>query len=246
MARRGVHKNKDKRLNAEYKAQVEQRLSARAERKAIKQEQRRQAKREKKQKVEKRHLVGIYDHMRMGGRQHINLTADARYVGTYHTEPIYNLYGFEGDSYAGIKKNGNNSIVIEVYEISEDILEDLDSHNSYDGSQQDEQNLYLREKIKSPYGEILVYFYNNYVNMEAIPNGDWIDYIKTKVTIQPNNEKLLNKYAQHNLELKLKLDKVEKELEEEGEYGPIPTISYAEAMNTIFNKSHDIDRECMD
>jgi len=235
MGRSQRNKNKNKKENNPvYAMKQQERLSVKAERNAIKQQKRRESKRAKNKIMEKRYLIGLYDNTRRKGGNHTLLpSAQCEYIGNYDTEPIYYMYSFEDNTWCGIKTGGNTSINIEVYSVSEEISDNLDDFNSYDPSSRDMDNLFLREKVNSPYGEIEIYIYNNETfNNEPLESGDWIDYINTLIVKKPipnkaerkaSLEKMLN---EAEIELSINSITVSEKDEIEEHYKPGKVVNF--------------------
>jgi gamma-glutamylcyclotransferase (GGCT)/AIG2-like uncharacterized protein YtfP len=129
-------------------------------------------------KMEKRYLVGIYDSFRKGGIYHNKInTANSKLIGSYSTQPIYNMYDVGVDDVI-IVKDGNHSIKIEVWEVSEKTLTTLEKEYNYYPELEQGQNLYLKETVSSPFGDILLYTYDDtYDATDMIILGDWIEHL---------------------------------------------------------------------
>ena len=136
----------------------------------------------KKLMGEKNILVGVYDSFRQTQKHNLNMSSDnSQYLGTYDTEPIYNMLVFgDNNTSCGITKGGTTSIKIECYLVNEKLLNILDTMNGYSEGMSNE-SLYLREKVRSPYGDAFIYIYNYPDSPGKIEkNGDWIDIVNTK------------------------------------------------------------------
>lgn len=116
----------------------------------------------KKMSVNQFLLIGVYDKLQKNGKYHSKLEHNL-YIGSYETEPLYQILDLGLD--AGLIKNGNTSVKIEVYQIPEITLKKLDQFKSAE-SQLESQKLFKREKVKSPFGDIEVYFANLEENSE--------------------------------------------------------------------------------
>lgn len=126
-------------------------------------------------------LVGVYGSLRKDLHNH-KVLGNSKLVGTFQTVPEYTMYDL--GSYPGVVVEGNTSIFIEVYEITETTLEKLDCLEGY-YTFNALNNHYNRRKIESPYGEMYVYYYNNKYNYtpeknKIVTSGDWKDYKETK------------------------------------------------------------------
>lgn len=113
--------------------------------------------------MESPHLVFVYGTLRRG-EKHCNYLASSEYLGQFETLPHYAL--FDLGKYPGMS-TGQQSIVGEVYRISDDTLKLLDIL-------EDVPNEYIREKIETLYGIAWVYIYQSTYDIDAaIRSGDW-------------------------------------------------------------------------
>lgn len=130
-------------------------------------------------KMEKNNiLVGIYDSFRKGGKYNLTFdSANATLIGSYSSEPIYNLIDL-GIEDVVLTKDGETSVKIEVWELSESVLSKLESDYNYYDCIPNSDNTYLKTKVKSPYGEITLYLYNDdTIGGSLIKNGDAIEHL---------------------------------------------------------------------
>lgn len=115
--------------------------------------------------------VAVYGSLRKGLSNH-GLLSKSKSLGTFETLPKYNMYSV-GGSFPALKNNGTTSIVMEVYEVDDKVLDRLDALEGYLGPN-DIDNHYNKESISTPFGEAAVYIYNRSVNhMPRVINGDW-------------------------------------------------------------------------
>lgn len=131
-------------------------------------------------------LVAIYDTFREEGDNNGKfLKRNPTLLGTYYSEPIYNLYKIHND--AAVLEGGYTSVLIEVYEIPEKELLNLDGDYGYeeamksDDPKKDIYNYFTRKKVRTPYGMAYLYFYNinsnaNTSDLVKIKSGDWVDF----------------------------------------------------------------------
>jgi gamma-glutamylcyclotransferase (GGCT)/AIG2-like uncharacterized protein YtfP len=122
--------------------------------------------------------VAVYGSLRKG-LGNSGLLNTSKQIGRFETEPIYTMLDL--GSFPGLIKNGTTSVIVEVYEVSADILRRLDQLEGFRGSNET-NNFYNREKIETPYGEAYIYLLNrkNMGNTSIVKSGDWIDYIQAK------------------------------------------------------------------
>jgi gamma-glutamylcyclotransferase (GGCT)/AIG2-like uncharacterized protein YtfP len=122
-------------------------------------------------------LIAVYGSLRKGLYNHV-LIEKSTYVGKFDTLPEYNLYDL--GSYPALTKDGNTSIVVEVYRVNEKTLVDVDRLEGYR-----KDNLgschYVREKIDTPFGEAYIYVFPHSVSgYVKVTSGDWEDHINEK------------------------------------------------------------------
>lgn len=128
--------------------------------------------------MEKRFLIAVYGCLRKGLNMHGNLSSDSIYIGNYDTEPIYDMYSIK--SFPGVVKNGNTSIRMEVYEVSEKTLDHIDGLEGV-SSIHDDLSLFIKELIETPYGDAYLYIYNEDIkNKVKVDCGDWLQF-KTEI-----------------------------------------------------------------
>jgi gamma-glutamylcyclotransferase (GGCT)/AIG2-like uncharacterized protein YtfP len=126
-------------------------------------------------------LVGVYGSLRKDLHNH-KILGNSKLIGTFNTIPEYTMYDL--GTYPGIVPDGNTSIFIEVYDVSETVLDKLDTLEGYH-TFNSTHNHYNRRKIESPYGEMYIYFYNDKHRYKSndtkiVVSGDWKDYNETK------------------------------------------------------------------
>jgi gamma-glutamylcyclotransferase (GGCT)/AIG2-like uncharacterized protein YtfP len=124
-------------------------------------------------------LVGVYGSLREGLSNH-RVLSNSKLIGTFQTLPEYTMYDL--GSYPGVKPEGNTSLFIEVYNVSENTLDKLDTLEGYH-SYESPNNYYDRRRIDSPYGEMYIYYYNNKYGtnkIKTVASGDWKDYLETR------------------------------------------------------------------
>jgi len=111
--------------------------------------------------------AAVYGTLKKGGRLHAVLK-DNELLGEHITEPLYTMLDLGW--FPGVLNTGSTAIHIEVYLIDEQKLQELDAIEGY-------PNLYIRNLIKTPYGEAWMYFFNtNKVEQRqhnVITTGEW-------------------------------------------------------------------------
>jgi gamma-glutamylcyclotransferase (GGCT)/AIG2-like uncharacterized protein YtfP len=145
----------------------------------------------RKSQMEKKILIGFYDDYRKDGLlNHLLNTVTCKLIGSYSTEPIYSMYSLENDDTCVVETHGNNSIKVEVWEISEIALDKIEKSYAYYPEFEEYPQDYIKETVLSPFGEIIMYFTNVAQDKDKlIINGDWIEYLNYKKVIG-NNKKL--------------------------------------------------------
>ena len=125
--------------------------------------------------MEERILVGVYDGLRKFCKSHYPYMEGATYLGTYYTEPDYTMY-YLSPEYPGVKLDGSESILLEIYEVTKDILHNIDYFEGVCSTQKF-MNIYNRVNIDTPFGPTWIYEYNRVVvNRPKIYSGDWLRY----------------------------------------------------------------------
>ena len=122
---------------------------------------------------ENKQLISVYGTLRKDCSNH-RIIEKAKYIGSFESKPIFNMYSIN-DAFPALKLGGNNSIVIEVYEVDDATLKRVDGLEGY--NPEGKTNLYDRKKIFTPYGESYIYIYEGGINnSKVIKSGDWKDY----------------------------------------------------------------------
>jgi gamma-glutamylcyclotransferase (GGCT)/AIG2-like uncharacterized protein YtfP len=126
--------------------------------------------------MEQKFLIAVYGCLRKGLSMHGYLSSNSVYIGMYDTDPIYDMYSIK--SFPGLVKRGNTSIRMEVYEITEGVLDNIDGLEGV-SSIHDDLSMFLRELVETPYGDAYIYFYNEEVkNRVKVDCGDWVEFKK--------------------------------------------------------------------
>ena len=143
----------------------------------------------KRNKMEKRYLIGIYDSFRRKGKFNINfITTESKLIGSFSTLPIYSMYDVDQDDCI-IVEGGNCSIKMEVWELTESALNVLERNYSYYEELRDEDNIYLKKEINSPFGIISIFIYNEvYGTSNPVEDGDWIEHVNYEKVMGKKNK----------------------------------------------------------
>jgi len=122
---------------------------------------------------ENKYLVAVYGSLRKKMGNHQYYLSNSEYKGTFSTEPEYTLHSLS--YYPGLKLNGNHSIVMEVYKVTEETLDNL---NRLEGYRYGEKStFYDRIEINTPWGKAFTYIYVNKLSKDSIvESGDWVKY----------------------------------------------------------------------
>jgi gamma-glutamylcyclotransferase (GGCT)/AIG2-like uncharacterized protein YtfP len=133
----------------------------------------------KKRKI----LVAVYGSLRKGLSNH-RLLENAEYLGEFKTEPVFSLYSLGG--FPGLKENGNTSVTMEVYSVTEQEARRVDSLEGYTPGEP--AYFYDKIPIDTPYGEANVYTYVSHITEDRlIESGDWKEYRKEMYYSVSNN-----------------------------------------------------------
>jgi gamma-glutamylcyclotransferase (GGCT)/AIG2-like uncharacterized protein YtfP len=127
--------------------------------------------------MEEKIIVGVYDGLRKNGESHDLFMSKANYLGTFYTEPEFSLFSFS-KKYPALSLGGSTSVLLEVYEVTEEILKTIDY---YEGCNDIDpyMNIYNKAEIETPFGECIIYIYNRMVvNKPLIESGDWFRFKK--------------------------------------------------------------------
>lgn len=129
-------------------------------------------------KMENKIRVAVYGSLRKNMYNHEHYLGKSKLLGTFETEPIYNLYDL--GSYPGLKKEGDTSITIEVYEVDLTTLQRINNLEGYNPSSS-KNDFYDRELIETPYGDAFLYFYvPNIEESKKIEHGNWVAHCEIK------------------------------------------------------------------
>lgn len=122
----------------------------------------------------KKNLIACYGSLRKGLSNHQYHLGQATYLGTFNTEPVYNLHSLGG--FPGLKENGNTSVVMEVYEVNEVEAHSIDRLEGYTPGSND-NTFYDKKDIDTPWGIASVYIYVRELPKSSIvESGDWKEF----------------------------------------------------------------------
>lgn len=123
-------------------------------------------------------LISVYGTLRRGQGNYNWLLKNAKYLGEFKTEPIYNLYTLGG--FPAIKENGNTSVIMEVFEVSDYEAAGVDQLEGYEEGSNN-NTFYDKVYIDTPYGKAGMYIYMGKVCEEnKIESGDWVKFLEEK------------------------------------------------------------------
>ena len=123
-------------------------------------------------------LIAVYGTLRRGFSNHI-IIKNADYLGTFDSEPIYNLHDLIG--FPGLKHGGTTSVKMEVYAVTDEEAQWVDSLEGYTPG--GNNAFYDKEIISTPFGDAGVYIYVR--SLEGYPiveSGDYYLHRKGKVS----------------------------------------------------------------
>jgi len=148
----------------------------------------------RKSQMEKKILIGVYDDYRYDGCLNGVLNKiSCKLIGAYSTEPIYAMYDLNDEGLnCAAQINGNNSIKVEVWEVNEIILDKIERSYNYYADFEEYPQDYIKERVLSPFGEILMYFINKIKPEDKIViSGDWIEHLNYKKVMGNKKENVL-------------------------------------------------------
>jgi gamma-glutamylcyclotransferase (GGCT)/AIG2-like uncharacterized protein YtfP len=126
-------------------------------------------------------LISVYGSLRKTMSNHNYFLSTSKYKGTFSTEPEFTLHSL--GSYPGLKKSGNTSVVMEVYEVEDDVLKRLNRLEGYDTNTV--ATFYDRIELQTPWGVSFVYVYvNDLPKHSIVESGDWVKYKNEKLEYQ--------------------------------------------------------------
>lgn len=125
--------------------------------------------------------VAVYGSLRKGFHNHRLLeNENCNFIGFAKTKPEYTLFPIS--SFPGIKKNGNTSVLVEIYEVDKKYLPFIDSLEGY--REGETPTFYDRQSISVDMDglnvETYIYEYVRNNTNTIIESGDWSDYFKIK------------------------------------------------------------------
>lgn len=119
-----------------------------------------------------KNLICVYGSLRQGHGNH-RLIENSEYLGTFKTEPIFNLYSLGG--FPGLKENGDTSVVMEVYSVDNETARNVDRLEGYIPGRP--ATFYDKISLNTPFGEAFVYTYVNSISEDRkVESGDWNQY----------------------------------------------------------------------
>lgn len=120
-------------------------------------------------------LVAVYGTLRKGSGNHFLLENDESvFRGTERISGWEMFYYGSFLSFPWIKPTEDigSSIVVEVYEVSDDVMEDLDSLEGYNPNNPKE--FYDRTQVETQHGMAWIYFMEDGPKHYPIPTGDYM------------------------------------------------------------------------
>lgn len=123
-------------------------------------------------KKDKKDLIAVYGTLRQGCGNHNYFLSEATFKGEFLSQPEYSMFSLGG--FPGLKKDGNTSIVMEVYEVDEEESRAVDGLEGYAPGRP--PHFYDKQLIETPWGTAGVYIYvRNTEGLELIESGDWLN-----------------------------------------------------------------------
>ena len=115
------------------------------------------------------HRVAVYGPLRRGKSNHA-LLVDQQFIGrtTLTAITLYDL-----GEYPGAKLEQSDGVVVEIYDVSPEVMQQLDQFEDYD-PEQPSHGLYDRKRLHTSFGLAWVYLYNPEVQgAKPIRAGAW-------------------------------------------------------------------------
>lgn len=117
-----------------------------------------------------KHLVAVYGTLREGqGNWSWALRGRSEQLGAAYLDGfvMYNTGGFPA---AVRTTDGDSRILVEVYEVDDEVFSDLDRLEGY-------PTMYTREQVETEYGKAWLYIWNfDLGGLQLIPEGDWVKF----------------------------------------------------------------------
>jgi len=110
--------------------------------------------------------VFVYGTLKRGHSNSI-LLANATFLGECATSPEYTMYSY--GAFPAVVNHGNTPVKGEVYEVNQEVMEDLDRLEGH-------PRWYVREIIKTPFGDAWIYLMPEHRlenGAEVVELGEW-------------------------------------------------------------------------
>lgn len=121
----------------------------------------------------KKHLLAVYGTLRKGFGN--NYLLDSSYhLGDFITEPNFTMYdlGF----FPAVIPEGNTEIYLEIYLVSDIVLQSIYSLEGYQGVRGSKENFYDTMDLETPWGKAEMFIFGDEIPSEygeKIENGKW-------------------------------------------------------------------------
>lgn len=120
--------------------------------------------------------IAVYGSLRRSLGNH-SLISNSQFLGEFKTPPEYSLYSLGG--FPGLKKEGQTSITMEVYEVDDETASRVDTLEGY--SEGRPATFYDKEDIETPWGTASVYIYVPEVRPNSfVESGDWREFMEER------------------------------------------------------------------
>lgn len=125
-----------------------------------------------------KNLVAVYGSLRNElGNNPVIQSPNTVFLGAFESKPEYSLYDL--GYYPGLKENGETSVVMEVFEVDDEVALRVDRLEGY--SPDREATFYDKKSIETPFGIASVYIYVPQVDQRnLVESGDWKEYYNLK------------------------------------------------------------------
>lgn len=124
---------------------------------------------------ELKHKIAVYGSLRKGLYNYERHLKTSKYLGEFDTLPEFSM--FDLGSYPGLKVGGSTSIKMDVFEVTEEVLSDINNLEGYSETNPEYNTFYDRITIDTPYGQAFTYIYiPDTESKEKVYSGDWVDH----------------------------------------------------------------------
>ena len=128
-------------------------------------------------------LIAVYGTLRLdegNWRWYLN-NDQSKHLGTTKVDNNFTLVDYTGGGFPAIVHHpeGNTPVVVDVFEVTEEIAQRVDRLEGYDESRGGYQGFYDRMTVETEFGDADIYFMKeDALNRPKIDSGDWVKYLE--------------------------------------------------------------------